>query len=64
VGPAAWPAPGEAVVAVPVKPGRLPAGIAPGARVQVFVGVSRPGIDGGSELTRGWSHASAEEVSE
>ena len=26
--------------------------------------VSRPGIDGGSELTRGWSHASAEEVSE
>ena len=37
IGPAAWPAAGEAVVALPLKPGRIPAGIAPGARVQVLV---------------------------
>lgn len=36
VGPAAWPAAGEAVVALPLKPGRIPAGIAPGARVRVL----------------------------
>jgi hypothetical protein len=33
-------------VAVPVKPGRLPAGIAPGARVQVFT-VTTTGAQGG-----------------
>ena len=37
IGPAAWPAAGEAVVALPLKPGRIPAGIAAGARVQVLV---------------------------
>ena len=36
VGPAAWPAAGEAVVALPLKPGRIPAGIAPGARVRML----------------------------
>jgi hypothetical protein len=36
IGPSAWPEPGEAVVALPVKPGRIPAGTAPGARVQVL----------------------------
>jgi len=40
VGPAAWPAPGEAVVALPLKPGRIPAGIAPGARVRVLTVVA------------------------
>jgi hypothetical protein len=36
-GPAAgWPRAGEAVVAVAVKPGRIPVGVVPGARVQVF----------------------------
>ena len=36
LGPATWPPPGQAVVAVPVKPGRLPAGTGPGARVRVL----------------------------
>lgn len=35
VGPAAFPASGQAAIAVPVAAGRLPAGLAPGARVQV-----------------------------
>jgi hypothetical protein len=37
VGPAAWPPAGQAVIAVPVKPGRAPAGLAAGARVVVLV---------------------------
>jgi SAF domain len=37
VGPAAWPAAGEAVAALPLKPGRIPAGIAAGARVEVLL---------------------------
>ncbi|WP_018909200.1 SAF domain-containing protein [Salinispora arenicola] len=37
VGPAAWPPSGEAVIALPVKPGRAPVGLAPGARVIVLV---------------------------
>jgi hypothetical protein len=36
VGPAAFPAHGQAVIAVPVAAGRMPAGLAPGARVQVI----------------------------
>ncbi len=32
-----WPGPGEAVIAVPVKPGRLPSGLAAGAHVTVLV---------------------------
>jgi hypothetical protein len=36
LGPSSWPPDGQAVVAVPVKPGRLPAGIAPGARVLII----------------------------
>jgi len=35
LGPAGWPPPGEAVAAVPVKPGRLPAGLTEGSRVLV-----------------------------
>jgi hypothetical protein len=31
-----WPGQGEAVIAVPVKPGRLPSGLPPGARVTVL----------------------------
>lgn len=37
LGPAAWPPAGQAVIAVPVKPGRGPAGLMPGARVVVLV---------------------------
>nr|WP_030501011.1 SAF domain-containing protein [Micromonospora purpureochromogenes] len=37
VGPAAWPPAGQAVIAVPVKPGRAPAGLAAGSRVVVLV---------------------------
>ena len=32
-----WPGPGEAVIAVPVKPGRLPSGLSAGAHVTVLV---------------------------
>jgi hypothetical protein len=35
LGPAGWPPPGLAVAAVPVKPGRLPAGVTAGSRVLV-----------------------------
>jgi hypothetical protein len=48
VGPAAWPAAGEAVVALPLKPGRIPAGIAPGARVRVLTVASTEGSTGTS----------------
>ncbi|GAB3147024.1 hypothetical protein GCM10027290_29670 [Micromonospora sonneratiae] len=37
VGPVAWPPAGQAVIALPVKPGRAPAGLAAGARVVVLV---------------------------
>lgn len=37
VGPAAWPPAGQAVIAVPVKPGRAPASLAAGSRVVVLV---------------------------
>lgn len=37
VGPAAWPAPGQAVIAVPVKPGRAPTSLTAGSRVVVLV---------------------------
>ena len=33
----AWPGSGEAVIAVPVKPGRLPSGLGAGAKVTVLV---------------------------
>ncbi|MGI5214861.1 SAF domain-containing protein [Plantactinospora sp. CA-290183] len=37
VGPLAWPPAGQAVIAVPVAPGRAPSGLAAGARVLVLV---------------------------
>jgi hypothetical protein len=37
VGPAAWPPAGQAVIAVPVKAGRAPAGLTAGAKVVVLV---------------------------
>lgn len=37
VGDAAWPPAGQAVIAVPVKPGRAPAALAAGTRVVVLV---------------------------
>ncbi|WP_080678161.1 SAF domain-containing protein [Salinispora pacifica] len=37
VGPAAWPAAGQAVIAVPVKPGRAPTSLTGGSRVLVLV---------------------------
>jgi hypothetical protein len=36
IGPPAWPAAGDAVVALPIKPGRLPSGVTAGARVRVM----------------------------
>lgn len=36
LGPAAWPPSGQAVIAVPVKAGRLAAGVTPGVRVLVI----------------------------
>ncbi|WP_435818224.1 PAS domain-containing protein [Micromonospora matsumotoense] len=37
VGPAAWPPAGQAVIAVAVKAGRVPAGLSAGARVVILV---------------------------
>ncbi len=51
LGPAAWPPPGQAVVALPVKQGRIPAGITPGARVQVLVVATVTGTDAGATAT-------------
>jgi hypothetical protein len=42
LGPPVWPAAGQAVAALPVKPGRLPAGVAAGSRVLVVVVASDP----------------------
>ena len=46
-----WPGPGEAVIAVPVKPGRLPSGLPAGAKVTVLVVPS--GTPGGVTGTGG-----------
>jgi hypothetical protein len=35
LGPIAWPPPGQAVMAVALKPGRMPIGVAPGSHVAV-----------------------------
>jgi hypothetical protein len=46
----AWPGSGEAVIAVPVKPGRLPSGLPAGARVTVLVvPTGTPGGAGGGQ---------------
>ncbi|MGY0234031.1 SAF domain-containing protein [Longispora urticae] len=46
LGAAVWPPDGQSLVAVPVKPGRIPSGLAAGSRVSVFV-VSAGGSGGG-----------------
>ncbi|MEV6523195.1 SAF domain-containing protein [Longispora sp. NPDC051575] len=46
LGAAAWPPVGQSLVALPVKPGRVPSGLGAGARVSVFV-VSAGGSGGG-----------------
>jgi len=47
---AVWPGSGEAVIAVPVKPGRLPSGLPAGARVTVLVvPTGTPGGAGGGQ---------------
>jgi hypothetical protein len=43
LGAAAWPPPGQAVVAVGVKPGRLPSGVGAGSHVLVLVVASNTG---------------------
>lgn len=45
LGPASWPAAGQAVVAVALKPGRVPAGIAPGSHVEVVTVAKDGGPD-------------------
>ncbi|WP_018352071.1 SAF domain-containing protein [Longispora albida] len=49
LGAAAWPPAGQSVVALPVKPGRIPSGLAAGAKVSVFVvPAGGPGGQGGA----------------
>jgi hypothetical protein len=60
LGPAQWPPPGAAVVAVPVKTGRLAAGVVPGARVLVIPG---PQTTAGSVAAEPGAAASAPPVS-
>ncbi len=50
LGEAAWPPAGQAVIAVPVKPGRAPAGLAAGTRVVVLVTSSTRAGGRGDEL--------------
>jgi hypothetical protein len=47
LGPAQWPPDGQAVAALPVKPGRLPAGIAPGSPVLVVTVAADPQLASG-----------------
>lgn len=57
LGPAAWPPAGQLVVAVPVKPGRLAAGVEPGTHVTVIsvapaaAGTGQGGVAGQPALT-------------
>jgi hypothetical protein len=48
LGPVAWPPVGQAVAALPVKPGRLPAGLAAGSPVLVVAVAADPLLDPGS----------------
>jgi hypothetical protein len=48
VGPAVWPPSGQAVIALPVKPGRAPAGLTAGATVVVLVVPTNAGQNGAS----------------
>lgn len=51
LGPAAWPPPGQSVIAVSVKPGRLPDGLSAGAPVLVLLVATPSTADGsGSEV--------------
>jgi hypothetical protein len=47
LGPVAWPPGGQAVAALPVKPGRLPAGLAPGSPVLVVTVAADPQLASG-----------------
>jgi hypothetical protein len=47
LGPAQWPPAGQAVAALPVKPGRLPAGLAPGSPVLVVTVAADPQLASG-----------------
>ncbi|MFG1952481.1 SAF domain-containing protein [Micromonospora sp. NPDC048830] len=58
VGPPAWPPVGQAVIAVPVKAGRAPAGLAAGARVVVLVAPAA-GADQASAAPAGRTAAGA-----
>jgi hypothetical protein len=60
VGPAAWPPAGQAVLALPVKAGHAPSGLATGATVMVLISpVAGPGAAGGSAGSSGAQQAPA-----
>jgi hypothetical protein len=69
VGPPAWPPSGQAVIALPVKPGRAPADLAVGATVIVLVvpahasQTSTIGDDAGGKKDAGTRRAAATVVS-
>jgi len=68
VGPAAWPPSGQAVIALPVKPGRAPADLAAGATVVVLVVATNANqnsasSDGGAKTNDGTRRAVATVVS-
>ncbi|MFG2058545.1 SAF domain-containing protein [Micromonospora sp. NPDC048930] len=59
VGPPAWPAAGQAVIAVPVKVGRAPAGLTKGARVVVLVAPAAGADQSGATPPAGQTAAEA-----
>lgn len=63
LGEAAWPPAGQAVIAVPVKPGRAPAGLAAGTRVVVLVTSSAAQAGGKSDELVAARRATASVVS-
>jgi hypothetical protein len=52
LGPAQWPPEGQAVAALPLKPGRLPAGLAAGSPVLVVTVAPDPGLESGAPPAR------------
>lgn len=63
LGPVAWPPAGQAVIAVPVKPGRAPAGLTAGTRVTVLVTASNAAPAAGDGATATARRATATIVS-
>lgn len=62
LGPAAWPPTGQSLIALPVKSGRMPAGVAAGAQVLVLVVPSTEAAGAGNSADDGKAKRQASAV--